>query len=352
MINKYLITQEASISKAILKLNLSGEKCLIVIDKKKKLIGTLSDGDIRKKIIKGFSVKNKIKNIYNKNPIYLRRQSFSDSEAKKIFFSKKIDLLPVVDKNLKVVKIITKNILKEKNFFYPRVSKDLGLFILAGGKGVRMQPFTNVFPKPLLPLNNKTVLDQILDNFYIQGFKKAYVSINYKSEIIQSYFKENFTKIKIKFIKEKNFLGTAGSIKFIKNKCKNFLVCNCDVITKFNLQNAYKFHKDNKNDITILSSSKKLQIPYGVSEIDEVSKKLINIIEKPTFNFFVNIGIYIIKNNIIKLIPDNQIPFDFPELIKTAHKKNKKVGTYSVNDDLWFDVGQWGDYISNIEKLK
>ena len=348
---KFLIDVNSSIKEAIIKLNSSGEKCLIVNDDK-KLIGSLSDGDIRKKIIKGASVNSKITGIFNKNPIYLRRNNFSDIEAKKIFLDKKIDLIPVVDKNNNILKILTKSILKKENFFYPKITGGLGLFVLAGGKGIRMQPFTNVFPKPLLPFNHKTVLDQILNNFYDQGFRKVDVSINYKSEIIQSYFKENLTKIKINFIKEKNYLGTAGSLRFVKNKYKNLLVCNCDVVTKFNLQNVYKFHKENNNDITILSSSKKLQIPYGVSEIDDKNKKLINIIEKPTFNFFVNIGMYIIKNNIINLMPNNKISFDFPELIKIAHKKNKKVGVYSVNDDLWFDVGQWSDYLSNINKIR
>ena len=214
-----------------------------------------------------------------------------------------------------------------------------------------MQPFTNVFPKPLLPLNNKTVLDQILDNFYVQGFKKAYISINYKSEIIQSYFKENLTKIKINFIKEKSFLGTAGSIKFIKNKCKNILVCNCDIITKFNYRNGFNFHQKNKYDITIFSTSKKLQIPYGVSELINKKGDLKNIIEKPSFNLFVNIGMYIIKNDIINLIPKNAQSIDFPELIQKARAKKKKIGVYFIDDNLWFDVGQWSDYLTNLKKI-
>lgn len=346
------VNSDETIKEAILKLNKNGEKCLIVVDAKRKLLGTLSDGDIRKSLVKGLSIKSKIKNIYNKKPFFLYKDDYEKEKAKNIMLSNKFDLVPLVDKKKVVQEIINLFNLNNRSYdIKQKLKKKTGLIVMAGGQGIRLKPFTNFLPKALLPIKNSTVIGEILNNFFLAGFKEANISVNYKSRMLESYFYENNSVLKVKFIKEKIPLGTAGSLSYLKNKYENILVTNCDVIIKFSILNALIFHEENDHDITVLCSSKEYQIPYGVCVADK-KNQLIKIDEKPKFNFFLNIGIYVVKNDVIKLINTNSKKIDFPDLVKKAKKYNKKIGIYPIDEDSWFDVGQWTEYSKTLEAIE
>jgi dTDP-glucose pyrophosphorylase len=343
MNNKILVNENISLFKAIQRLNITGSKCLVVVDKKKILLGTLSNGDVRRSLFKGKKLKDSIKKIYNKRSVYYKDSNLDLISIKKIMINKKIDIIPIVNKDGKVINIINpQNIDKKSNSFKKTLNK-VGVLIMAGGLGKRMKPFTDVLPKPLLPVKNKTAIDHIIQNFINIGFKEVNISINYKSKILKAYFEENKHNIKINFIEETTPLGTAGCIKLINKKYTDLLVVNCDIITNFDLANPILFHKNNNNLLTIFCSSKEFKIPYGICEVDK-KYNFINLKEKPKLNFFINIGIYIFKTSLIDIVPKNKFNFDFDYFIQLAKDKNKNISLYPVNEDSWFDVGRWSEY--------
>ena len=223
---------------------------------------------------------------------------------------------------------------------------------MAGGKGLRLNPFTKILPKPLVPLNDKTIIEHIIDKFVSFGIKNFTLTLNYKSKILKSFFKElKNTNITIKFLEEKKPLGTAGSLKLLKNKLpNNFFVSNCDVLIKADYKEIYDFHKKNKNIVTIVASTKELKIPYGVCKINKKGL-LSQIDEKPSYNFLVNTGLYVINSKSLKLIPSGK-RFDVNELINKIKKNKGRVGIFPINEKSWFDVGQWNEYEKTTKEIK
>ena len=341
---KYFINPNSKLEYALKKISKSGEKFLIVVDKEKKLLGTITDGDIRRSILKNNDLKKSIKNVFNKNPIYFVKGQYTKEKIFKILFKKKINATPIINSQKKVVDIIFIN-----NLFSPKIKKkiskkkvDTFSIIMAGGKGTRLEPFTKILPKPLIPLNNKAIIEHIIDGFRKHSIKKIYMTINYKSLLIKSYFKELKLKSPVSFIEEKEQLGTIGGIKFLQKKIKKpFFVTNCDILVKTDLFDLYDFHQKNKSDITIVASTRKLSIPYGVCELDSDTGTLKNMLEKPVLDYLVNTGFYVLSPEVLKLIPKKK-KFDMTELIDCVDKK--KIHIYPIHNDDWIDIGQWPEY--------
>lgn len=344
MNKNFLVKENITFKQAIQKLNQTGVKCLVIVDEKNKLLGTLSDGDIRKCLYKKVSLKSKIRKFYNRKPIFYFENNFNLKETTRHMIKKKIDVIPLVDKNKRLIKILTLREIYKQNAISKERLKKTAVLVMAGGFGKRMKPFTDILPKPLLPIENKTAIAHIIENFISIGFKEVFISINYKSKILKAYFEEYKPKIKINFLEEKNQLGTAGAIKFFQNKkFTNLVVINCDVITKFNLSNPIEDHINKKNKLTVFCSSKAFSIPYGACIIDD-NHNLIKLNEKPKYNFFINIGIYIINKNLIKFLPKKNTKIDFDELINLLIKKNIKIDTYPVDEKSWVDIGNWNEF--------
>ena len=347
-----LIKPNANLKKALKQLSKAGEKCLVVVGKKNRLLGTLSDGDLRKAILKGKFHKEKINEFYQKKSTFLRKENFSPSQAKNVFLKKRIDVIPIVDESKKVVDVVTfENFFNKnkKNQHFKKFSKTV--VIMAGGKGTRLEPFTNILPKPLVPINEKPVIEHIIEKFVNNNsVVNFFVTLNYKSKILRAFFQEMKSNYKLSFIEEPKPLGTAGGLCLLKGKInKPFLVTSCDTIININFDNLMNFHISNGNDLTLVVSSKEYIIPYGTCTLNKKGY-LQNIVEKPKLDFFANIGLYVINPNIIKLLPKNKA-YDMPDLIKLAKRKKKQIGVYPIDDESWIDVGQWSEYHKAIEKL-
>ena len=232
--NNYLkdscILNNDNLYTALINLNKNKKKCLIVKSKSNKLLGTLTDGDIRRALNSGILLKEKINNIYNKKPYYLIYGNFSQEDINKTFKKEKIELLPIVDRNLKIIDILDLN--SSKNYIKKKQLKfDLPVVIVAGGKGTRLEPFTDVLPKPLIPLNNTTIIELILSKFEKIGLNKINIIVNYKSEIIKSFVNEIDKNVDINFVDEKKPLGTIGGLSLLNYRKKTpILVTNCDVL--------------------------------------------------------------------------------------------------------------------------
>ena len=346
------IIEGKSIRDALIKINNNLQKCLIVVDGQNRLKGTITDGNIRRGLLKGLTLENNIKKVYaKKNLLFIKEKNFSLAEAKKNllknFHKTYIGIIPIINDQKKVIDFFTKDaiIIRNNN----NVMQNNKIIVMAGGKGLRLKPFTNVFPKPLLPIGDKTALDHIIDNFRESNFNNFIFSINYKSKLIKAYIDEskNQKNIKIKYIEEKKGLGTAGSLSLLKDKIQNdFFVINCDSLIKLDYQNVLKYHKIHKNLITIIVSMKNIEVPYGVCNLKK-DGTLNKIIEKPQNRYLVNTGLYIVNPKILNLIPKNT-HMDFTTVIKLAKSKKYKVGLFPIEDEMWTDVGQW----SELKKLR
>lgn len=346
---KIIINKQASINLALRQLKYTGTKCLVVLDNNNKLIGTLTDGDLRKKILFSGNTKGNISNLFNKKPYSIFEEDINKSRKrlKHLFINKKLSIIPVIKKNNQFVKILSyENLIQKKkkkkksNLIFPVV-------IMAGGKGTRLKPFTNILPKPLMPINDKTVIEKIITNFKQQGFKEFIITISYKSEILKAYFNELKLNVKIKIIEEKNPLGTVGILSSLRKLNHDFILTNCDNIYNFEYSKMLKTHINNNNDLTMCTTQKRLKVPYGVCEIKD--SNVINIIEKPNYKFNVNTGMYVLKKQILKLIKKNK-KLDMDEFLFILFSNKKKIGSFQIKENQWNDTGQWNVLKKTIQK--
>lgn len=345
---KPFVKENISIKIALKKLSSIGSKCLIIINNKKRLLGTLSDGDLRRSIINGKDLNSSIKQLYNSSPIYLNKKNYNISHVKKIFINKKIDIIPIVDENHNVVDVLTWSKIFKRNINSLNKLNNT-VVIMAGGKGTRLEPFTKILPKPLIPIQDKPIIEHIIEKFCKHKIKDFYLTINYKSRILKAFYEELKPSYNIDFINEKKPLGTASSLKFISKFKKPVFVTNCDILLKADYHDIYQHHMQFKNDITLVVSAKDFTMPYGSCILNK-SGSLASISEKPTFNFLVNTGFYIINPNCAKLIPKNKY-YDFTNLISDLIIKEKRIGIYPVDDGSWLDFGHWSEFHKAIDQL-
>lgn len=337
------IFEKNTIKEALKKLQLSSMKALIVIDNKNKLLGILNDANIRRALLAGANINSKIEKFYirKKDTYFVYDGEYNFNLTKKKLIHNSFFIVPVVDSKNNLIDFISfKHKDKKNNFFHK-----FQIVIMAGGEGLRMKPFTNILPKPLIPINEKSVLEHIIENFLDQSINKFYISINFKSEIIKAFIQELNRKLKIdiKVIKENIPLGTCGSLKLLESKVKgDFFVSNCDTLLNINFNEAMKFHKKNKNCLTIIGCKKKFQIPFGVLKIDK-NNNLNDMSEKPVKKFFANTGLYIFNSRILKKIKKNK-KTDINEIIELLKKNRQKIGIFKIDEGKWNDVGQWSEY--------
>jgi len=336
-INDYtLVEHSASINEVIEKMNNSSYKILFVVDTN-KLIGTITDGDIRRCI---YDKKNNISEIkaseiMNINPKYILIDEYNKLSNKDII-NFNVEYLPILNKMFEIVKVIRIPI----NFQELKKLKTV-VVIMAGGKGTRLYPLTKVIPKPLVPYKDKTIIEQIMEQFIRSGFDEFILSVNYKKELIKNYFSE--LDYNIKFIEERDFLGTAGSMSYLRlYDIKNpFFVANCDILINIDFSQVLEYHQKEQSDITIISANENINVAYGVLRADE-NNNLIEIDEKPNYNFNLNTGIHILNPDIINLIEFDE-KMDMPELLKRAKDNNKRIKVYESNAKI-IDIGQWEYY--------
>lgn len=342
------ISPNTKIVEALKNLESLTTRCLIVVRKDRYFLGTLNDGDLRRGVLRGLSGKETIKTLYQKKPIIVYEKKFSISHVKNLMRKNILTVIPVLNEKNFVTDYLTWN--KIFGIKSDNSLKNINVVIMAGGKGVRLSPFTKVLPKPLLPIDEKPVIEHIIEKFTNRGSKNFNISVNYKSLLLKSYFKELKPNYKIKFFEEKKPMGTVGGLSAHKNKLKknDIFLCNCDVIIGADLSEIYRFHREKKNDLTIVASTKNYEIPYGICHVNK-SGKLIKIEEKPKSKFFVNTGLYIFNPKILNLIPKNSF-FHMTQLIELAKKKKFRVGICPITEGDWVDIGQLTNY-SNYLKL-
>ena len=345
------IHPQATIKEAMEALDKTSEKVLLVINEEQILIGTLTDGDIRRHILKGRELAGSIKEAYNPNPIFVFQEELDLSKIKLILMENKIELVPILDQDHRIIDFIT----WEKAFGNNRKAEiqylDAPVVIMAGGRGTRLEPFTKVLPKSLVPVGEKPIVDHIIDNFRAYNASEFYLTIHHKSKILRAYFEEKSPDYLIGFAEEDEPSGTAGSLRLLADKLdRPFFVSNCDIIIQTDYSDLYLFHVQNGYDITLVASTKRFNIPYGICELNgNGSLELIR--EKPGYSFLVNTGLYVLSPNVIGLIPDDEV-FHMTDLMDKVKENNGTIGVYPVSENAWIDVGQWAEYRNALKLIE
>ena len=263
---------------------------------------------------------------------------------------KLISVIPIVDEKNKILHFLTYSDIFGEKLKQDYNKIDAPVIIMAGGKGTRLEPFTNILPKALIPFGQKPIIEIIIDRFMKYGCSDFRISVNSKARIIKAYFEEHETNLKIEYIDEDKPLGTAGALQFLKNKIEvPFFVSNCDILIDADYSDIYEFHKKGNYDITLVSAIRQYNIPYGVCELNK-NGDFTRIKEKPKFEFLVNTGLYVLSTGVIDEIPSNTF-FHITHLIEKIKSKGGNIGVYPISEDSWKDIGQWKEYNNSLEKF-
>lgn len=327
-----LINEELSLIEAMATMDQVAKKVLFVV-KGKKLLATLTDGDVRRWILKKGSLEAKINNIANYEPKYLYEKNKSD--AKDYMKKHSIEALPIVNEDMQIVSVMFLN----DEEIVVREEIDIPVVIMAGGLGTRLYPYTKILPKPLIPIGEIPIVEHIINKFNSFGCKDFYLIVNHKKNMIKAYFNEIKKDYNINFIDEDKPLGTGGGLSLLKGKIDStFILSNCDILIEEDYEKMYRFHKKEKNHITMICSLKTIIIPYGVIDIGE-SGEIENMREKPELTFFTNTGFYIVEPSVIKDLEED-LEIGFPDIIEGYKGIGKKIGVFPISENSWLDMGQ------------
>ncbi len=346
---KLIIEPEKNIRSAMQHMDEVRSKLLFVCNNN-KFMSVLSIGDIQRAILSNHSLDAEINSILRDRVIIASDQD-NVEDIRNLMLQHRIEAMPIVDDEKNVADVIFwDQIFSEKK---ERVDTlpDIPVVIMAGGKGTRLKPITNIIPKPLIPLGEKPILEWIIDSFNEVGVTNFHLTVNYKQDMIRSYFAHpSETNYNISYFEENKPLGTAGSLHLLKGKLKEtFFVTNCDILIKDDYSEMLKYHKSNGNELTAVSAVKHFKIPYGTLEFGE-NGVLEKIKEKPEYTFFINAGMYILEPHLLEEIPEDEF-FHITALIEKIMERNGKVGIFPVSEGSWMDIGQWDEYNKTSKKL-
>ena len=325
-------------------------KSFMVIDNQ-RFIGMITNGDLQRAIIANKPFSSSISTLIdNANKKYAHLGD-DIQQIKDWMIEVRAEYMPVLDEKDDLVDVIFwDDILSGSNSRDNRPKIDLPVIIMAGGKGTRLKPITNIIPKPLVPIGEKTILETILDQFEAIGCTKFYMSVNYKADIIKYYLGQLDHKYNIDFFQEDKPLGTIGSVSLLKGKINTpFFVSNCDSINEQDYRDVYDYHMTNHNDLTIVTMVKSFKIPYGVIETGK-DGLLTSLSEKPELTFQVNTGVYILNPSCIDEIPSGEF-FHITNLMEKIKAGGGRVGCFPVSEQSWKDMGEWPEYLKMIKVL-
>ena len=318
----------------------------LFVFRNESFLGLLTMGNIQRAIIKNHSLSSPVSEILEKGKIYAS-PSDSIDKIKKVMYHIRMECMPVVDDNGNLVDVYFWNELFDTQEIPEREKIDIPVVIMAGGKGTRLKPITNVIPKPMIPIGRRTILEEIMNQFEEIGCHKFYMSVNFKVDILKFYLESIDRKYDIDFFQEDKPLGTIGSVSLLKGKINTpFFVSNCDILIDQDYRDVYDYHIRNHNDLTIITALKNHKIPYGVIEAGD-DGLMIEIKEKPNVTYMINTGVYILNPNLINEIPPSEF-FHITQLIEKVKNRGGRIGCFPVGEDAWRDMGEWPEYLKMI----
>lgn len=336
---------EVSLLSALKQMDSQKVKMLFVFENE-SFISILTIGDIQRAIVHNIALDTPLAKVVDRDKKFAQVGEPMDFIRKKML-SLRAECMPVLNDQGQLVDVIFWSDLFESEETVLRPKIDLPVVIMAGGKGTRLRPITNVIPKPLVPVGDKTILEVIMDQFEGIGCHQFYMSINYKADMIKYYLSQIDHKYNIEFFMEEKPLGTIGSVSLLKSKITTpFFVSNCDSINEQDYRDVWDYHIQNHNDMTIVTMVKSFKIPYGVIETGE-DGLMTALKEKPEQTYQVNTGVYILNPDLINEIPEGEF-FHITSLMEKVKARGGRVGCFPVSENSWKDMGEWPEYLKMI----
>lgn len=339
-LDKLIGGMSLSVSEAMQKIDKNANGILFLVDDESRLTCCITDGDIRRYLLSGGKMSGRAFDAANKRPKFAR----SSEEARTLYNKKYYIAIPIVDGAGKLLDIYTEEtgILKKQH-----KPLNISVVINAGGKGTRLDPFTRVLPKPLIPVGDIPIIELIMKEYQSYGCTDFHIIVNYKKDLLKAYFHDSVDTYNITWYDENMPLGTGGGLSLLKGKFDStFFFANCDALLTSNYESMVKFHKDNHNVITMICAYKNINIPYGVVEMGE-SGIIESMKEKPLMSFLTNTGIYIVEPEVVDDMVDGE-KIGFPDIVERQRKKGRKVAVFPVSENDWMDMGQ----VSELEKMR
>jgi dTDP-glucose pyrophosphorylase len=346
----FLVPQTHTIRQAMEQLEKTEEKIIFVVDGELRLIGSLTDGDIRRWILSDGDLKAQVFQICNRTP-YVVEEDFGSEQVRKHMLNGNLSCVPVVNPSREIVRLLFwKEMFQGGVAIKPKRRLNLPVVIMAGGQGTRLAPFTSVLPKPLIPVGDRTVIEIIIDQFLPYGLDRFHLSVNYKSKILKSFFEELAPSYSVAYLEEKEPRGTAGSLRELYSPTpEHLIVTNCDIVIQADYAELVSFHTDNNYDLTLVASLKDYHIPYGVCELEK-GGNLGRITEKPQYSFLVNTGMYVVRRDRLGLIPEHT-RCDMTDFIEQIKKSGGRIGVFPIGENAWVDTGEWTEYRKALDSL-
>ena len=342
------IACDSSILAALKQMDATHHK-LLIVTKDGQYFNLLSIGDIQRAILKGVDLNSPVNDILREDTNVASIHQ-GRAEVEQYVREHKTEFMPIVDDIGHLVDVVFWDDLYHTRVSHRTADFNLPVVIMAGGKGTRLRPLTNVLPKPLIPIGEQTMMEDIMDRFVECGCHDFYVSVNYKADTIKRYL-DNLGKPQyhISYFQEDRPLGTAGSLHLLKHKINNtFFVSNCDIIIDEDYGEILRYHRENHNEITVVAAIKNIAIPYGTLETKEAGLLAV-IKEKPEYTFKINTGMYILEPDLINEIPQDEF-YHITFLIEKLVHEGRRVGVYPINEGSWIDIGNWDEYLKYIAK--
>lgn len=342
-LHKFIVKKHDTVKQAMEKMDENGKEIVYVLNDN-KLVGSLSDGDVRRFILNDGDISNSVDNAMHTEPVTIYEIDYNKTQD--LFNTNTgINSIPELNEDNSIRTILfrdTEQIHKEK--------LTTPVVIMAGGKGTRLYPYTKILPKPLIPIGDTPIVERIINRFNKFGSNNILMSVNYKKNMIKSYFNDVKTDYEISYYEENKPLGTGGSLSLMKDKLREtFFVSNCDILIDADYTSIYDFHKKNKYDVTMVASVKNTIIPYGVLKLDKEGL-LESTEEKPEYTHLINTGMYLLEPTIVDLVPDDKFT-DLPTVITEAKNKGLRIGVYPVSENSWLDMGQIKEMENMIDSL-
>ena len=330
----YLAQPDVILVDAMRRIDENGKGILFITDTENHLLGSLTDGDIRRCIIRTGNLQKKAEEAMLTQPRYFTLQTAEDPHA--YMESLKIHALPMLDGDGRVVDIVFYN---EDESGENTELKMVPVVIMAGGQGTRLYPYTRVLPKALIPIKEKTISEHIIDSFASFGAEEFWFVLNHKKNMIKAYFTEQQHKGSISYVEESKVLGTGGGVRLLQGKIKDtFILTNCDILIRDDLSKIYRHHKEHGNRVTMVCSLKEYTLPYGVVHTGE-GGAIRSMEEKPKMSYLVNTGCYVVEPDVIDTIPEDTA-IGFPDVIEGLRLSGEKVGIYPISENAWLDMGE------------
>lgn len=326
----------------------SGRHKILIVTKQKKVTGIITDGDVRRWILKKGSFDADISELMCRTPKTIYEDQVD--RAKEIMLNARIDAIPVINNADELVDMVfIRDLVQNEVVNYQKI--DIPVVIMAGGKGTRLSPYTSILPKPLMPIGAKTILERIIDSFQKNGCSRFFLTLNYKKNLIKAYFDDKEKDYKIGYVEEEDYYGTCGSLCLLTDKITGtFFLSNCDVLLDLDYAKLYEFHRKQRNEITAVTSLKHFQIPYGIFEL-ETGGAICKISEKPEFNYQVNTGIYVLEPTVLEEIPRGKV-YQMTDLLNRLMREGRRVGAYPVTENCWKDMGELNEMHKMLESFQ